>query len=389
MKSFEQQPVSSSTTNPFRSVEQSRSQSRSRFGLNEQWLLKEIEQLQPTDYEPILAGKGGEHLVFELPVRPNADPKKRAPERVRNVVVKINVTQTLDHFSFEDLKDAQRTERGLERMEDAMAEREERLEELREHFGRDAVPAQRFFIADVPVSREIFRKLRPDWLPEKTSLPFRTIPAWVEVQRRVDLDPDTTISLNGTYLESDYSPLATLERHESEKLYALAHEVLTGMSDLSPERQRAIALRVYPNLKNVDARMREPAFGEALQNFVEKLISYSEKTHDAMDLMGKNNLVLTKTADGWKPKLLDVLHVDDFSFDDFDVAVRAAKSAKRISSEIAGGVYNAMNTVRVINALAILANVPDRLRVDALDEASAAGWKEIITERGLSLKKAA
>lgn len=389
MKSFEQGSTSSAATNPFRSVEQSRSQSRSRFGLNQQWLLEEIEQLKPADYEPILAGRGGEHLVFELPVRPNADLSKRAPERVRNVVIKINVSETLDNFTFEDLMDEKRTERGMAQMERSMAEREDRLEELREHFGRDAVPAQRFFISDIPVSREIIQGLRRSWLPTNEELPFKTIPAWVEVQRRINLDPGATVSLNGSYLESEHSPLASLEPQKANKEYTLAHEVLTGMTDLSPEKQRKIALRVYPNLKNIDERMREPAFGEALQDFVVKLIQYSEQTNDAMDLMGKNNLVLTKTENGWKPKLLDVLHASDFTFDDFGIAVRAAKSGKRVSDETAGGVYNALNSVRVINALAILANLPDRLRIDALDEASAAGWKEIMMERTLSFNKAA
>ena len=155
--------------------------------------------------------------------------------------------------------------------------------------------------------------------------------------------------------------------------------MLTGPTKLSKEKQRLVVLRVFPNLNEVEAHMEDPAFVDALQDLVRTLIRYSKDTGIPLDVMGDDNIVLTETEKGWRPRLLDPLPIDDYSFTDFGIAAHGAKSAKALDGRTLGGVYNGMNTVRVINALAILSGVPDRLIIEDLKETSAAGWREIMS----------
>ena len=330
---------------------------------------------------PILGGAGGEHLVFGL-------AKKNTPEKMRNVVVKVNIRKTFEIFRPDILEDAAAVERGKVEMEREMESREDRLSEMRRYFGNDAVPVQRFFICDMPISERIVKgwdqlhrhPSHRHWIPEGETLTAKTIPAWVEVQRRIDLDPEKTVSLNGTYLEDATSPLKKLPPDESERSYVQAHEVLIGRTDLDPEEQHRIVLKVFPTLKRVAERVSDPAFMKGLQDMVRRLIAYSGETGIPLDLVGKNNVVLTETAQGWRPRLLDPLLPDDHAFSAFGTAAHGARKGWILDGQLRSGVFNALNTVRVTNALAILAGIPDRLRIKDLEKLPADGWHRIISE---------
>jgi len=346
----------------------------------------EAASVLDTGVQPVLGGVGGEHLVFDL-------AKKNAPEKIRDVVVKVNVNRSLGLFRFGILHDAAAIGHGEETMDEEMEARKKKLTELRSYFGKDSVPVQRFLICDMPVSKQIIdgwdrlhrRPSHRHWVPEGAALNVKTIPAWVEVQRRIDLDPKKTVSLNGTYFEHASSPLGKLPPKESERIYAQAHDLLVGHTDLDPEEQRHIVLSVYPSLEGVAKRLDDPVFVKGLRDMVRTLIRYSKETDTPLDLMGKNNIVLTETAQGWKPKLLDPLLPDDRVFGDFGTAVARAKKGWILDGGLRNGVFNAMNTVRVINALAILSGIPDRLQIKDLEEIPAAGWRRIMAEGHLRI----
>lgn len=326
------------------------------------WISKTRKEI-PEIAAPRPIGKGGEHLVFEFP-----DPKHS------DVVMKVNFHQTLPVLRAYTQGEIER-KKARENMEEAMVERRSQLHELREDFGHAAVPVQRFLIQDVPVSRDVVERLYPGWLSERTAVPS-TLPAWVAFQRRLEFDPEKTVSLTGYYPEQRNRREERTE--EFDNVYDVGHDILIGKeTDLDPEEQRNIVLDMYPGLQKVGEKAdSDPGFTEKLQETVRKLISYTETTMTALDLAGKNNVVLMQGEKGWELKMPDALPVEDLALDDLQHASNALQRGGHLTEKDASTPLNVLNTVRVINALALLAGVPERLRVDGLDAVPASTWRK-------------
>ena len=326
------------------------------------WISKTRKEI-PEIAAPRPIGKGGEHLVFEFP-----DPKHS------DVVMKVNFHQTLPVLRAHHQGEIER-KKAHEKMEEAMVERRSQLNELREDFGHSAVPVQRFMIQDVPVSRDVVERLYPGWLREGTAVP-PTLPAWVAFQRRLEFDPEKTVSLTGYYPEQRNRGEERTE--ELDNVYDVGHDILIGKeTDLDPEEQRNIVLDMYPELQKVAKKAeRNPGFTKKLQETVRKLISYTETTMTALDLAGSNNVVLMQGEKSWDLKMPDALPIEDLTTDDLQQASKELKRGRHLTEENESRSLNVLNTVRVINALALLAGVSERLRVEGLDAVPASTWRK-------------
>lgn len=334
----------------------------------DQGLADALSELTPETYLPHLMGKGGEHLVFEFD-----DPKHRS------IVYKINFHQTIPFLKY-DLRNLHEREAAEKHLQDAMKTQKDRLTILRDYFGYHAVPAQHLMVRDIPVSRDVIRRLDPRVLDKVEELPA-TVPAWVAVQRRLQLPEGDVVSLNGYYPES---PTALLDPKDDDALevYNEAHDLLVGrgMSRETREQQLLLAFNMYPDLEHVWNRTSgDAAFATKLKETAKQLVEFTNETGMVLDVAGKNNLVLLKKDGDWTLKLPDALFPDD---------QMKMKKLERAAEKLAAGsdlgpsdplfVMNCLNTVRYINALALVAGIRDRVVVPGVKDIPAARWREAI-----------
>lgn len=374
--SGEIQPIA---RNPFESRVQ---KARKRFG----GLQTALERVDPDHFMPVLAGRGGEHLVFEV-------PKKDLPDALRDVVVKVNYLKSLDAIKARAEGDEWKIERADEDMRDEVRRREESIRELRKFFGHHAVPAQQLMIREVPVSSEVVRMLHvnmPEDVPE-------CAPAIIVVQRRLDLPKEKKgtafLEVTGYYPEQRFaSPEGT--SLAVREVYDDAHDLFVGAmapEDIDQEEAIEDIRDMFPVLRDAVSRVEEEkrlpdekrTFTHALRAFVSNLVRYTKNTGIALDLAGKNNVVFLKEGADWQPKLLDVLPIGQVMLKDLEEVVSRLKYQMKehggyaaLSSEDASCAVNPLNTVRIINALAILADVPDRVDVEGLQDIEPVVWRE-------------
>jgi hypothetical protein len=294
--------------------------------------------------------RGGEHLVFDF-----EDPKHA------DVVYKVNF-----HESLPLLKAVQRggsdKERALEAMLKEMDRRRKELAKLRQYVGHSAVPVQQAMIREIPVTAAIIKALQ---LPEDgigQKLPL-TVPAWVVLQRKIELGRDY-VSLNAYYPEASFYPPSQQEE--------LGHRILIGKErGLNPDVELDAVLSLYPEFKYLNGLVfNDPGFKSALRQATEQMIEYTQDSGIALDLVGKNNIVLRKMEKGWDLKMVDPMPRGDVRISEL------AKAAEEFRGQKDTGVdwekvMDALNTVRVLNALALFSGSPKRLRVPELEGISA------------------
>lgn len=313
---------------------------------------------------PHLVARGNEHLVFAFEER-----------KYQGLIFKVNFSKSLRSLHL-----VQRGESGKRYARDLMqrqiAEYQHDIEEIRKEFGRGALPPERIYVDDVPVSREVIELLFKAKIPEEMTVP-ETLPVWVVLQRKIELpEADQVISLTGGYPERQASFRSTDSKEAAE--YEQTHNLLVGnKSTLSPEEQCSSVLRMYPSLRVVALQMqRDLDFVSVLQDAVRKMISYMQKTDMVLDLAGKNNIALVKTPKGWELKMLDPLPPRDWRISDLDQRAEDLHRQGRLTTQQALDVMNILNTIRVTNALAELSGIQERLRPRLRKPLSAETWRE-------------
>lgn len=350
----------------------------------------EILRVRPSEYLANPIAKGGEHVVFEV-------PDKALSDAMRSVVVKVNFNETVPHLSDALSRDPKKLERVRRDMEEKIAERRERLKQLRSYFGFDAVPAEQTMVRDIPVSPAIIKAFAPhvettDSFPDK-------IPAWLTVQRRLDLPRGARqhhVSLNGSYPEAS-KKLTGEDPEEAARLYDEAHDLLVGRSEeADPDIRRELICDMYPQLKPVAVLAeRDLSFATKLRDVAERLVEYSKETGVALDLVGNDNVLLLKDGDEWKLKMPDALPLYDARFSDvkmaYDNLLQRAESGENVelTPEETGHVFNPLNTIRVVNALAMLSGSRKRMSLKGLKQIPPSVWREGIQEYIFPPKQAA
>ncbi|MFA5186017.1 MAG: hypothetical protein WC551_06010 [Patescibacteria group bacterium] len=323
-------------------------------------LYQAVDKLLGPKYQPQLVARGGEHLVFEL--RDQVWP--------RNVVVKVNFNETLPVYKAYDKGDKVKIEMEKIRLDEKIKSYNRRKAKLKEYFGSSAVPAQLTMVREIPMNPEIAGKLRSAVFTDSRTI---KAPAWISVQRRIELDPEKTFSLTGYYLEAISNAIEP-------ELYDKAHSVLSqgDNNGYSPEEELDIALEAMEDLDELPAQMElDPEFKSKLQETARDLIKFEGETGIILDLAGNNNMVLVQEKGGWHLKMPDVLFTDD------SIAMHSLKSAAeriRRGEELDFGLalkcYYILNTVRVINALAVISGIPERLRIKELQDIDPETWRK-------------
>jgi hypothetical protein len=134
-------------------------------------------------------------------------------------------------------------------------------------------------------------------------------------------------------------------------------------------------------LDGVERRLsRDPTFRPALQDAVRRMIDYSTATSEVLDLAGLDNVVLVREGSGWKLKLIDPLAASDCNYRSLRTASLKLAAGEELDGEEVMEACYAMNTLRVINALAILSGIPERLDIPEVRRVSAKGWFDALAE---------
>ena len=341
-----------------------------------------VERITPDTYLPILKGKGTEHLVseFNLPnlnVAGRGVSKEERRPTPRNVVGKVNYFHSLPLLKAHFVSPIEE-KKAREKMEEDLNERRAQLLAMRAHFGHDAVPVPKFFIQDVPLTREVVDALYPNLVSATLEIPG-TIPAIVSVQKRLEFDPKKTVDLTAQ------TPEMTLRSAEDLQgaihIYATGQDILTGRSDhgLAEEDQRQAILDFYPDLHDVAKRMDDdPEFKRKLRDTVEKMITYTKETGVALDLLGRGNVVLMKGKKGWGLKMPDPLLLEDVRMHDLEWAAEKLSHGKPLDPYTAWQATVAMQSMRVINALALLSGVADRVEVPHVKDVPPDIWHKTL-----------
>jgi hypothetical protein len=321
-------------------------------------LYHSVQKIAGDTYEPRLIGKGGEHLVFKF-----EDPKHP------DTVYKVNYLATAALFNARASgpKDEAQARESLDR---EILRRSHRTRELKDYFGHRAVPVQRYMVRDLPVNADTIKNLIPSLNINQNDLPEK-IPAWVTVQRKIDIPPEKKLSLNGIYPEFSLDT-----SHEGDRrLYNSVNQILLNQTLSSetpddPELQKDYICHGYQNLKTIREKAeQDPEFLVALKKVAKQLVQYMQETGNALDLAGKDNLIMIDDETGWNLKMLDPLLNSDVNLTDLIITIRHLRKDKKIPRIEKITALNALNTMRITNALALIADIPDRVRlVDPLSE---------------------
>ena len=340
-----------------------------------------VEQIKDPTYEPRLIGKGGEHMVFEM-------QDAKASGKKRSIVYKVNFYQTIPMLYLERKRGQQNHEleiaqkKAIEDMETKQLRRMEEIRELQKYFGRAAVPATRLMVKEVPISKDVVQKVAGEYVKDIDlgQLP-PTIPAWVSVQKRLEMPKEQTVSLNGYYAEAKSGLMKGKHPEAEADVYDAGHDLLVkGLDTEFPQEDRAdLVQMMFPALSDVASRVeKDPEFKQKLQEVARKLITYTQDTKTALDLAGAMNVVLIKGEKGWELKLPDALPPGDFKVSHVTQAIDLLQEGRVLNKGELVHVQNALNTIRVINALAVLSGIPERLKVPGANRVSAEEWRRML-----------
>jgi len=354
--------------------------------LKQRELHEVLKDITPDTYLPRLIGKGSDHLVFESQDTKHAGVVFKINFQESIPVLEASITQKGSSPSVTERHRIQdQREALLEKMYGQMKERTAKLRELKEYFGAAAVPVERLLIREVPISREVVENLLPSQAPKDTQEIPATLPVWVAIQRKLKMNELNTMELYGYFPE--YPGAMKNEKPEQNSAeYEVGHDILMGNAKeptdpKEKKRSKEVVLDMYPDMKKIDDLARlSPEFMETLRNAVKAFIKYTDETSNILDFGGKGNIVIMNEGGKWQLKMPDpFLSIKELSF--YELAVVATKlgHGDPVSPDLTGKALIALNAVRVMNALAIIADIPDRVDIPSSVKAiDISKWTELI-----------
>jgi hypothetical protein len=367
-----------------------------------------INDATPEDFQLEVIGRGGEHVVLENRIeRENGSVKGRAEK-----VVKVNFLRTIVEKQGANIFTVEGRRALTAQLEEARENRLTQRRLLRSYFGFHAMPAEKAFVEEVPMTPALYDELRPGYVQEKTEVP-PSVPALITIQRRVELGQGQKESVAD--LADYYAELPTKTRREkriSAREYERGHDLLIGNpyeSDkpwgMTPgeeqKEQREIVMAMYPSMRRVkELQEKDPKFREQVRNFARNLVQYANASgmkeeagkrpsesgrerNPILDFVGEYNVVMARgEAENWRPLLLDAVYGG--SFDTIENLERAALDATKdpkASSIYRGVALNALHYIRYVNALATMTGIEGRVQVPkAVKEVPAWKWREFIRQ---------
>lgn len=304
-------------------------------------LLKATDHALVEKYKPTYLAKGGEHVVYEIPGKPNLVVKADT-EPIRRVQYENDKAGT----PLDTLTPAQ-----LEGMTDLLQEDKDRYRALTDHFGRTHVLGMRQAILNVPMTPDFITQIHGRELARAKD----THAAWaiVKVQERAhEIGDARTREWSAGYAEafvSDPDAYARTTRALLENDASVSYNE-DEFRIMLPERARYVFSEVA----------FDPELLEAMRDFVNRAMDYTIATGEILDLAGSNNVTVFPEGNDWNYHLVDAL--DPSGKDTIRLATSAAEKAARgeaLTQDEKIGFLNAVNYFRAINGLARHVGITD------------------------------
>lgn len=241
-------------------------------------------------YQPRLAGKGGEHVVYDVAGSPD-------------VVVKAEMKALADILMSEDESVALEYARGR------LAEQRRLFTVLNRHFGAEHVLPQMKTLMKVPLTKglaeEIEKRFGVKVPPGKTE-------AWtiVTVQRRTqEAEKETNKSFSSGGLVDDWY-VRNLANPGIRDEYARNTDALmnaeTAANTPFSYSEFAHFVGTSSLVDVLDDAELDTGLKEVVRDFCERAAAFAEETGEMLDIAGKGNIVFFKKDDGsWTYKLID------------------------------------------------------------------------------------
>ena len=266
----------------------------------ERFSLENVEHDFIRRYHPQFVASGGEHLVYEIPGRPDIVVKAEKLPLVD--IARWNQSHKLPANAY--------SKYAKEYGETILVEDRKRMATLRKIFGRHVVNQKKFFVK-VPVTQKIMedclKKLESD-----TPVPLGVTEAWtyVTIQPRVRelADPDRLDLLAGR--EEIHAMNRIREEPEFRDLYRRVTQPLLNAEQarrMDFDTDAFLDLIDQPGLDELVDRMEtDKGLRAAVRDFVEKTMAFAEQTGDVFDFVGSDNIIFVQRADGsWDYRLVD------------------------------------------------------------------------------------
>ena len=347
------------------------------------------------DLAPIVTGLGSESLVFVLP-----KPDTLGADQLRDVVLKVNYQAVEPMVRSLMIGDAEKAERERLKMIQSLQTRRRERKELQSYVG-SALVREHTFVRDVPVTdrliRDIFR------LPEHLRLRFPShLAAPVTIQPRIELATDqkgfTWMDATDQYPEVWYQRAKTVEQRDT---YERVHDVLIGRVPLEDRARLLEEIQsFFPSYEDIidTVRREESAVAEAgsdreelhpftsmLREFIPSLIRYANEQGVPVDFAGSHNVVFIFRQGKWQTKMIDPFPIERIKIRDLELIIEKMKRQRTDPDdefelkEKQKMAMQILHSVRTLNALAILAGIPDRVEVKGLVDIPADVWAQGIS----------
>ncbi|MFZ6015737.1 MAG: hypothetical protein ACOYUZ_05290 [Patescibacteria group bacterium] len=319
-----------------------------------------------------LIGKGGEHIVFE-------------DLRYPNYVLKVDFIESLPVL-YAQAKDEDAIEKSVRDLHQKAKEHGDRIKRLQSYFSSDSVPTELVCVKYLPLNQKIVKSVLRDRnieIPKKLVVP-ESMPVLCTLQHKIDLPKkEDRVDL--------YSSYAELNRTISIDNYSEGHRLLAGAHGIGPAEHSSrlkIILSIYPSLKKmIDLCAQDNLLKASLADYAKRAMKYSVATNEIIDMAGGGNVMFLKLEHGgWNPFLMDALSPPELNFDLIRKTAAMIKHEQDIDVRTKANTLNVINYIRFANALAIIAQIPNRLEVRGMTDIPPHGWHNgLIIEKYLDV----
>lgn len=307
-------------------------------------------------YHPRFLARGGDHLVYEAEGHPDT-VIKASTFKIKDILVgNAERGLPLDSLSEET--------RGL--LEKEVMEKNAQIRMYREHFGTEHTLPERRLLMRVPISPEIIQEIfKDDWkdrpVPEGIS-EINEIWSVVVIQERAPQisDPNHRGLYFGGFVEER-------EAQPSQSDYEQLNDSFTGKQTVT-QADLELFFRTQDNPDThqladlLSGTSVDSGLKTAVENFVQKSISFAKETGHILALAGEDNVILYPKNDGWDYLLVDAIPLyNDPILTSAKEAQERQKAGEQLSSQDKAYITRALNFVRTINGLAAALGMEERL----------------------------
>lgn len=305
-------------------------------------------------YKPEYFSQGGEHLVYRVPDHPDV-VIKASTHKIANILSKHYADQAPEP---DDLREQVTNEFASE-----VATKNKEVADLRETFGKEHTLAERRYLMQVPVTKEIVRALY-DNDHFKRTLP-ESFGDTKEVWTHVAVQSFTPEASNPERLSFSFGGLVETNVKDAE-LYDEVTRATIGTETVPDFENKFLDLQDASPKKDLTRILldtkTDKGLHHAVSDFIRRAIEYSSKTGQILALGGSDNAFFYKTSGKWSYILMDVVPIpSEKILEESCVIETKIRNFENLTPRERFLLERALNYVRVINGSAQILGLKERI----------------------------